>query len=253
MLLGFRSLARPSLRALARRPSLRALATAMPKHTVVKVPADVDEDAESARVVVWKKQVGQEVRVGDELCELELESFTIGLEAQEDGFVAALLCEATGEAEDGDDARDAPPALELKAPLCVLVPAEEDVALYAAAVAEAEAEAESAAAASSAADAEPPAVEAKAEPEQASAPRDIGARLLRTLNRLSKEGKLGDVTLTKQLLKRARQEDAGLIRAFEASFASDNDFAECESSDDGFDVDFFLQTAREIVADDSDA
>ena len=248
MLGRFRSLARPSLRAFARQPPLRALATAMPKHTVVKVPADVDEDAESARVVAWRVKVGEKVSAGDELCELELESFTIGLEAQEDGFVAALLCEATGETEDGDDAGDAPPALELKAPLCVLVPAEEDVALYAAATAEAEAE-------SAAVDAEPPAAEAAAEPEptpSAAAPRDVGARLLRTLNRLSKEGRLGDVTLTKQLLKLARNEDEAIIRAFEGAFLSDHDFAAGESSDEGFDVDFFLETARAIVKDSAD-
>ena len=104
---------------------------------------------------------------------------------------------------------------------------------------------------------EPPATEATAEPEQQpSAPRDIGARLLRTLNRLSKEVKLGDVTLTKQLLKLARNEDEAIIRAFEGAFLSDHDFAAGESSDEGFDVDFFLETARAIVkdsADDSDA
>ena len=56
------------------------------------------------------------------------------------------------------------------------------------------------------------------------------------------------MTLTKQLLKLARNEDEAIIRAFEGAFLSDHDFAAGESSDEGFDVDFFLETARAIVA-----
>jgi pyruvate dehydrogenase E2 component (dihydrolipoamide acetyltransferase) len=42
-------------------------------------------------IVSWSKKEGDQVRVGDIICEIQTDKATIGFESQEDGYLAKIL------------------------------------------------------------------------------------------------------------------------------------------------------------------
>lgn len=61
-----------------------------PPHEVMKMPA-LSPTMSAGNIVSWQKKVGDSVAPGDMLCEVETDKATIAWEAQEEGFIAAIL------------------------------------------------------------------------------------------------------------------------------------------------------------------
>jgi len=96
-----------------------ASSSSFPPHEVLNMPA-LSPTMSAGSIVSWAKKVGDRVAPGDVLCEVETDKASMEWEAQEEGFVAALLLEA--------GARDIP----VGAPALVLVEDAEAVAAFAA-------------------------------------------------------------------------------------------------------------------------
>ncbi|KAF8068297.1 pdhC [Scenedesmus sp. PABB004] len=61
-----------------------------PPHELMKMPA-LSPTMSAGNIVAWQKKVGDAVAPGDMLCEVETDKATITWEAQEEGYIAALL------------------------------------------------------------------------------------------------------------------------------------------------------------------
>jgi pyruvate dehydrogenase E2 component (dihydrolipoamide acetyltransferase) len=46
---------------------------------------------ETGTLVSWTKKVGDKIEVGDVLCEIETDKAQMGFEAQDEGYLAAIL------------------------------------------------------------------------------------------------------------------------------------------------------------------
>jgi len=95
-----------------------APASSWPPHTVVGLPA-LSPTMSAGNIAAWKKKAGDAVAPGDVIADVETDKATMEWEAQEDGWVAALLV--------GDGDRD----IGVGAPVLVLVDDEALVAAFA--------------------------------------------------------------------------------------------------------------------------
>jgi len=89
-----------------------------PDHELLGLPA-LSPTMTTGNVGKWNVKVGDEVCAGDVLCEIETDKATVDFELQDDGFVAALLCDA--------GTQDVP----VGQGLAVIVPDAEDIAAFA--------------------------------------------------------------------------------------------------------------------------
>ena len=62
----------------------------LPEHTVLGLPA-LSPTMDAGVVSFWRVEPGDEVEVGDELCDVEIDKASVAFEAQDDGFLAKIL------------------------------------------------------------------------------------------------------------------------------------------------------------------
>lgn len=93
------------------------LLTALPPHRKIPLPA-LSPTMEAGTIVSWSKAVGDQVSEGDLLCEIETDKATMGFEASEEGYVAAILV-PQGAA-----------GVPVGKPLCIMVEEQGDVAAF---------------------------------------------------------------------------------------------------------------------------
>lgn len=92
-------------------------AGSFPPHTILGMPA-LSPTMSHGNIATWKVKVGDAVAAGDSVAEVETDKATMDWEAQEDGFVAAILVP--------DGAKD----LEINSPCAVMVEEESDIAAF---------------------------------------------------------------------------------------------------------------------------
>ena len=97
--------------------------SSLPSHTILAMPA-LSPTMTAGNIATFKFKVGDKVSPGDLICDIETDKATIGWEAQEEGFVAAILVpEGTNDVPVGkpvlviaDSADDVPAFKDFKAP-----------------------------------------------------------------------------------------------------------------------------------------
>ena len=92
-------------------------ATTLPEHAVLPMPA-LSPTMERGGLAKWHKAVGDAVRAGDVIADVETDKATMAMEATDDGFMAAILVP-----EGSED-------VEVGTPVCVTVENEEDVSAF---------------------------------------------------------------------------------------------------------------------------
>ena len=90
---------------------------ALPEHVIVPMPA-LSPTMTRGGIASWHVQVGQAIRAGDAIADVETDKATMAMEATEDGFMAAILVEA--------GAQD----IEVGTPVCVTCENAEDVEAF---------------------------------------------------------------------------------------------------------------------------
>jgi len=87
-----RSIGVPKRRGYASKSSARpdSPVQALPSHRVLDLPA-LSPTMETGNVGAWQKQPGDKIEVGDVLVEIETDKAQMGFEAQDDGYLAAIL------------------------------------------------------------------------------------------------------------------------------------------------------------------
>jgi len=69
---------------------LRRMSTALPEHTVLLMPA-LSPTMTQGNIASWVKKIGDKISPGDAIAELETDKATLGFEAVESGYLAAIL------------------------------------------------------------------------------------------------------------------------------------------------------------------
>ena len=92
-------------------------ASGLPEHVVIPMPA-LSPTMSSGGIAKWHAAIGDEVRAGDVLADVETDKATMAMEATDDGFLAAILVE--------EGATD----VEVGTPVCVMCEDEGDVAAF---------------------------------------------------------------------------------------------------------------------------
>ncbi|KAG5175382.1 hypothetical protein JKP88DRAFT_283569 [Tribonema minus] len=138
----------------------------------------ISEQEKFGKVAKWKKQEGDKVKTGDQLCEIEFTNFSINLNMEEDSYVAQIMVPAG----DGE--------VPVGSPLCALVEKQEDIGPFRAAHA--------------------PQANKK---DFGFTQKDI----MTTINHMLKAAQI-DEELAGQLLSLARHENLELYEAFNGSF-----------------------------------
>ena len=92
-------------------------AATLPEHAVLPMPA-LSPTMERGGLAKWHKAVGDAVRAGDVIADVETDKATMAMEATDDGFMAAILVP-----EGSED-------VEVGTPVCVTVENEEDVGAF---------------------------------------------------------------------------------------------------------------------------
>ena len=90
----------------------------LPEHTVLGMPA-LSPTMDEGAVSVWHVGPGDEVELGDELCDIEMDKASVALEAHDDGFLAKIL-------PDGESGTRVP----VGTPVAVLVKDKADIAAF---------------------------------------------------------------------------------------------------------------------------
>ena len=88
----------------------------LPEYTVLGLPA-LSPTMDAGVVSFWRVEPGDEVEVGDELCDVEIDKASVAFEAQDDGFLAKILLD--------DDTR-----VPVGTPVAVLVKDKADIAAF---------------------------------------------------------------------------------------------------------------------------
>ena len=83
-------------------------ASGLPEHVVIPMPA-LSPTMSSGGIAKWHAAIGDEVRAGDVLADVETDKATMAMEATDDGFLAAILVE--------EGATD----VEVGTPVCVML------------------------------------------------------------------------------------------------------------------------------------
>jgi pyruvate dehydrogenase E2 component (dihydrolipoamide acetyltransferase) len=92
--------------------------SALPAHSKIRLPA-LSPTMEQGTLAKWAKKEGDHVVEGDLIAEIETDKATMGLEANEEGYLAKILV--------AEKTKDIP----LKTLLCIMVNNKEDVAAFA--------------------------------------------------------------------------------------------------------------------------
>ena len=90
----------------------------LPEHTVLGMPA-LSPTMDEGAVSVWHVGPGDEVELGDELCDIEMDKASVALEAHDNGFLAKIL-------PDGESGTRVP----VGTPVAVLVKDKADIAAF---------------------------------------------------------------------------------------------------------------------------
>jgi pyruvate dehydrogenase E2 component (dihydrolipoamide acetyltransferase) len=69
---------------------LRRMSTALPEHNVLLMPA-LSPTMTQGNIASWLKKIGDKISPGDAIAELETDKATLGFEAVESGYLAAIL------------------------------------------------------------------------------------------------------------------------------------------------------------------
>jgi pyruvate dehydrogenase E2 component (dihydrolipoamide acetyltransferase) len=69
---------------------LRRMSTALPEHTVLLMPA-LSPTMTQGNIASWVKKIGDKISPGDAIAELETDKATLGFEAVESGYLAAII------------------------------------------------------------------------------------------------------------------------------------------------------------------
>ncbi|CAM9486832.1 unnamed protein product, partial [Ectocarpus fasciculatus] len=157
-----------------------------PRHAHIEMPR-ITEAERVATLTSWKAQVGD---VGDVVCEIELEQFSVGVKVETPGFLAEILVEAGTE------------GVPVGTDIGTIVHSEEDIALYQQAQADASEDKKVTAGA-----------EVIADPEETFSWKDV----LKDVLRLRNGGMLSEDE-SSTLMSLARNKDSELLQAFEGCF-----------------------------------
>ncbi|CAM9637600.1 unnamed protein product [Pylaiella littoralis] len=160
-----------------------------PRHAHIEMPSITDAER-VATLTSWNVKVGDVIQVGDVVCEIELEQFSVGVKVETTGFLAEILVDAGTE------------GVPVGADIGTIVHSEEDIALYQQAQ-------------------ETPAP-AREEHDNASEPVETFSwkNVLRDVLRLRQENKLSEDDAS-ALMSLARNKDSELLQAFEGCFEGD--------------------------------
>ncbi|XP_051895894.1 dihydrolipoyllysine-residue acetyltransferase component of pyruvate dehydrogenase complex, mitochondrial [Pristis pectinata] len=96
----------------------KAPGSSYPSHMKISLPA-LSPTMTMGTIQRWEKRVGEKLREGDLIAEIETDKATIGFEIMEEGYLAKILV--------AEGTRDIP----LGTPLCIIVEKESDVAAFA--------------------------------------------------------------------------------------------------------------------------
>ncbi|CAM9468881.1 unnamed protein product [Ectocarpus sp. 12 AP-2014] len=179
-----------------------------PRHAHIEMPT-ITEAERVATLTSWKVQVGD---VGDVVCEIELEHFSVGVKVETTGFLAEILVEAGTE------------GVPVGTDIGTIVHSEEDIALYQQAQAH-----------------ESEDKEVKADTEVIADPAETFSwkDVLKDVLRLRNGGMLSEGE-SSTLMSLARNKDSELLQAFEGCFEGDKYKGD-------IDDDLFLAQAKDIA------
>eukprot|EP00903_Cladosiphon_okamuranus_P015534 g14341.t2 len=157
-----------------------------PRHAHIEMPS-ITEAEKVATLTSWNVQVGDVIKVGDVVCEIELEQFSVGVKVETPGYLAEILVEAGTE------------GVPVGADIGTIVHSEEDIAVYQRA-------------------------QVTASKEQEVAPDPVETfswkNVLKDVLRLRQEDKLSEDDAS-VLMSLARNKDSELLQAFEGCFEGD--------------------------------
>ncbi|CAM9468304.1 unnamed protein product [Ectocarpus sp. 12 AP-2014] len=182
-----------------------------PRHAHIEMPT-ITEAERAATLTSWKVQVGDVIEVGDVVCEIELEHFSVGVKVETTGFLAEILVEAGTE------------GVPVGTDIGTIVHSEEDIALYQQAQAHDSEDREVKAD-----------TEVTADPAETFSWKDV----LKDVLRLRNGGMLSEGE-SSTLMSLARNKDSELLQAFEGCFEGDNYKGD-------IDDDLFLAQAKDIA------
>ncbi|CBJ48962.1 conserved unknown protein [Ectocarpus siliculosus] len=181
-----------------------------PRHAHIEMPT-ITEAERVATLTSWKVQVGDVIEVGDVVCEIELEQFSVGVKVETPGFLAEILVEAGTE------------GVPVGTDIGTIVHSEEEIALYQQAQAH-----------------ESEDKEVKADTEVIADPAGTFSwkDVLKDVLRLRNGGMLSEGE-SSTLMSLARNKDSELLQAFEGCFEGDKYKGD-------IDDDLFLAQAKDI-------
>ncbi|CAK4098427.1 unnamed protein product [Aphanomyces euteiches] len=204
-----------NLPAIARR-WCHANSSKLPEHIKIRmIDVDFTQTVEGSKLNRWFAEEGKKIGPGTPFCEIETPELLFSLESEDEGYLAKIFVP-----EQADHIRP-------NQVLAALVPNEEDIAPFLAALAENPNEIEEYKPSSQAAATTP------AEPTD-------GADLLRVLSQLNKEGAFPSEAVYKTLKSLARKNDEELLRVYKGSFQEDN-------TTSAFDKEFFVENCLDLV------
>eukprot|EP00292_Cryptomonas_paramecium_P018691 CAMPEP_0113673738 /NCGR_PEP_ID=MMETSP0038_2-20120614/7021_1 /TAXON_ID=2898 /ORGANISM="Cryptomonas paramecium" /LENGTH=125 /DNA_ID=CAMNT_0000590223 /DNA_START=221 /DNA_END=595 /DNA_ORIENTATION=- /assembly_acc=CAM_ASM_000170 len=64
--------------------------SSLPSHSALSMPA-LSPTMRQGNIAKWMVKVGQKISAGDHICDIETDKATIAWEAQDEGYVAAIL------------------------------------------------------------------------------------------------------------------------------------------------------------------
>ncbi|XP_042199857.1 dihydrolipoyllysine-residue acetyltransferase component of pyruvate dehydrogenase complex, mitochondrial isoform X2 [Callorhinchus milii] len=99
-------------------PTAKPPGSSYPSHLKITLPA-LSPTMTVGTVQRWEKKVGEKLKEGDLLAEIETDKATIGFEVQEEGYLAKILI--------AEGTRDVP----LGTPLCIIVEKKSDISTFA--------------------------------------------------------------------------------------------------------------------------
>ncbi|CAM9326751.1 unnamed protein product [Sphacelaria rigidula] len=181
-----------------------------PRHHHITVP-DINQGDDLGAVTCWNVSAGDRVEVGDVVCEIELEQFSVGVKVETSGYIAEILMEAGSE------------KIRHGTPIATVVHSQEDIAVYQKAqdaLEEVQQEREHL---------------AKEADELTFSWKDV----LKTVSKLAEETKLSEDDAS-MLMSLSRHKDSDLMLAFDGCFEGTEYQGE-------LDEELFLLQARDIV------